>query len=336
MAKTKTSIKKVQKVKLEPTRVPVSEPGVMAEIAVKDIPVAIRKPYGVLLFATGNAYYTLMAVRLAVSIHATNPEGMNIAICVDETCNNSLLKQFSKLFDEIILLDNKILLDSGDVLYAKLNADLLSPYDKTLMLDVDMLMLPGKGMNLTAYFIRAEAYAFYVQNRGFCNVGDEPKSNEPAYWAYSADIAKAYRLTEGKIYHYMGEWVYFDRSVSTIGKYFELCRTLYKEKAMDIEVIGNMSYNEEVVYAVASNMLSLYPSTNDFTTFWEQRVPASEHRMDRLELSKKYYAISLGGSFISNRIKTDYEDLIAAYIYKFQYKGIPRVLHSKRTALTDR
>lgn len=337
MAKITKTAKPSQAKKLAPTKLPENvNPGVMGEIEIKDIPVASRKPYGVLLFATGNPYYTLMAVRLAVSIHATNPEGMNITICVDEACNNGLLKQYSKLFDKVIILKDKMLLGAGDVLYAKMHADLITPYEQTLMLDVDMIMLPGKGMSLTHYFERAKAYAFYIQNRGFATITEDMEPNESAYWAHPSEIAKAYNLAEGKLYDYMGEWVYFDKSVSTIVKYFELCRELYAEKAMKIETIGSMSYNEEIVYAVASNRLGLYPSTDDFTTFWEPRVPATEHRMDRLELARKYYAISCGGSFNSNRIKADYEALIAAYINKFQYRGISQVFIDKRTALSNR
>ena len=97
---------------------------------------------GIILIATGHAGYGRMAYNMAVTIKAV--EEIPIAVVCDDTALSHLTDDQKKIFDFLIPLPITYRTGFG----AKLHLDELTPFEKTMYVDVDMLWLGRKPSEL--------------------------------------------------------------------------------------------------------------------------------------------------------------------------------------------
>jgi hypothetical protein len=154
---------------------------------------------GILLLATGHPYYAHMAHNLLVSLKALAPD-LPVAILHDGQGFRLLEGWQQDHFSQAIELPSKLV--GGDPYRVKLHLDELTPFDKTLFMDVDMIWNNFRSpMDLLA---ELEGIEFTMINRGRVSSADSTLSR----WVSLSEVGDAYKLDE--FYDISSEMVYFE------------------------------------------------------------------------------------------------------------------------------
>lgn len=270
---------------------------------------------GILLLATGHENYYGMAVNLAASIKRHNPS-VHITIAVDQNIIDKTLRSF--IIDAFIQVPSLSL--SGEL---KTRIYDLSPYDRTLYLDVDMLMLPER--DITNLFKELEGVPFTVMNQ--C------KNDDYSVWADASAIRKATDNLQDSLPCYYSELIYFEKGEET-KKYFIEVKNQYATSIIrGKEFAGGMA--DELAYILASMKLRFFPHKLNWTPiFWHFR-DKEDTALQTWQLSAKYYGMSLGGNSTPAYIKAQYDNLVSYYAQVMQITKPYRAV-DKRMYLSNR
>ncbi len=293
------------------------------------------KSKGILIFATGHILYGHCAVRLAASLKANEP-ALSITLVADG--NAKIFAEKCGLFDAIIEPKKKQITYKGKRvdIRAKIFADQLSPYDETLMLDADMLWLPGKSPN--DIFEQLANIDFSVQNTGFADLSKDDVDNQiHYYWAKVSYVKSAYGFETGKFYQMTGEFLYFKKTDAVL-EWFKQVRLIYDNCKVEAVMFANQTCTDELAYSIASVITGLYPHKDNWLpVYWPYRNKQTLKLcgVDALNLRDKYYAISAGGNQLPGNYSEQYEMLAKGYICKMKIDA-PYKLERKKYALKER
>jgi len=266
---------------------------------------------GVLIIALGHKNYYRMAVNLAASIKRNSPN-IHISIVVD-----SIHEDNAHVFDNIISAkyDNPV--------EAKTDVYDLSPYDKTLYLDADMILLPD--VDLEKLFVELENVDFTIMNA--C-AGDDY-----SVWASADAIRFATGNTEDPLPAYYSELIYFTKC-SRIESYFEAVQHEYKTATLRGRTFAGVMA-DELAFTLASMKLKIFPhKLNWLPVFWHFR-DKKDTGMQPYQLCEKYYGYSLGGNITPAYAKAQYDNLVTYYAQVMKVTKPFKAL-DKRTYLSNR
>jgi len=171
---------------------------------------------GILLIALQSKQYAEFARNMAASIRLFNP---TLPIHLAVSGNLYEYVQANREYDSISIvpIDMYFRNDRFEPGWCKLNMDKLSPFDQTLYLDVDGVVL----RDLSPLF---EFTGFRSQVVGFFDTGD----TWPCQWMTMDEVRRTYEVEPGKaIEEINSSLILFDRSASDV---FELARSLYREQ----------------------------------------------------------------------------------------------------------
>jgi hypothetical protein len=179
---------------------------------------------GVLLFATGDPCYGEMAYGLAATVKACNP-GLPIAIVTDETACESLDVSDRAMFDQTIRCPRECVQVEGVAtpLYLKACADLLTPFDRTLVIDVDSALFPNA--RLGPIFERYADYDLAAACTRVFEAGPGP-DGRLICWADVSALRRRFDIA-GPISELHAYYYYFRRSRAS--SYFARCREMYRD-----------------------------------------------------------------------------------------------------------
>ena len=294
-----------------------------------------KQTKGFLIFATGNPYYSFMAIKLAVSMKFHEPE-TKILLVTEGEANNWAVKKYAYLFDKIIECPKEYLY-VGDVrtdTKAKCFEDMLSPYDETIVIDADSIWLAKK--KPSELFEKFKNIDFFQYSRNITDMSQEDvDTNSGSFWAKLSDIKKAFNIHSGYYYNCAGEFRYFKKSVATAQIYYHVCDIINNPRIEVIEFLGS-KFNEELSFNIAITLSGYEMPFTDFKpTHWFGNDGAPNNK-NYIDISNDYYILSVGGNFSIPATRQAYEMLASAYLGRFGITDIPAKLTDKRVAVPTR
>ncbi len=242
---------------------------------------------GILLIATGHPYYGNMAYNLALTIKAVEEVPISVV------WSDSSLSHLS--IEQLAIFDNKIELpaDYRTGFGVKLHMDQLTPFKKTLCLDVDMLWLGKKPSELLDQ----------LDGTGFTCIteGDSDKPNPKYYfWADANEIKEAYQVE--KVYQTRSEVLYFEKT-----EVFKACRKLKPEdKLKTIRRFGEW-IPDELYFNIAIAKLGL--EIKPFMPAYWSRLH-NEIMPNLSVLYREYFLLSFGSNAASPVMKRTYDNVM--------------------------
>lgn len=253
---------------------------------------------GIILIATGHANYAKMAYNLAVTIKAV--EGVQIAVIHDGLPH--LSDEQKSIFDFTIELPATY--DKG--FGAKLHLDELTPFKKTLFLDVDMLWL---GWNPSRIFDELAGVGFTAITEGH----SDAINYKYYFWADPEEIKTAYKVA--KVWQFRSEVMYFETGT----KIFKKARELRPERKLkSVRKFGEL-IPDELFFNIAAAILNIDPHVpNWMPAYWPRMhgevIPTLK------SLYSSHYLLSFGSNTVSPGMKKIYDNVMQVAAYKL---GIP-------------
>jgi len=274
---------------------------------------------GILLIALGHEQYKQMAFALAASIRVNDPDVL-VAIATDKPFD----VKFSFLFSHQIILDEKSYTVAGKKEYirAKLCAYEISPFDETIFLDVDQILLPKR--KISVLFDELAEVEFTMSNTGLAGT---------SVWVDIEEVKRVYG-SDQPFWNYHSELVYF-KKCATAKKYFTTAKKVYDKANLTTAFKfagGRMA--DELAFQIASIITGTYPHKDNWTpNFWYVRNPKLSGKYPyQLE---EFITYSIGGAFVPMHIRTHYNNLAASYFYRLKLQN-PYKAKDKRSFLPER
>lgn len=260
---------------------------------------------GIILIATGAPGYGKLAYNMAMSIKSI--ESMPIAVIQEGAALSHLTDKQKEIFDFVIDLPA----DFKNGFGTKLHLDQLTPFEKTLYLDVDMLWI---GEKPTVFFDRYKGNEFLIIHEG----NTEAFNPKYYFWADSEEIKTAYKVSH--VYQTRSEVIYFEKT-----KVFKKARELKPEKKLKTIRMFGTHIPDELYFNIAIAQLEL--ELKPFNPAYWARL--NREVMPPLStLNKTYYLLSFGSNTASPAMKKIYDNvmIVAAnklrlpYLFKLQSK----------------
>lgn len=257
---------------------------------------------GIILLATGHDNYHRMAENLAMSIRAKAGEDLPICLVSDR-------RSHCKYFTDFIDLPK----DLADITPLRIKAQLneLTPYDKTLYLDVDMICTMEKNM---ADLLEIET-DFLIQNLGKCLKSD---------WADVNDLKDAYGLKKlTAIFSECFVWTKGEQS----DKIFKAWQKHFDDgiKVEYRKFNGGIPDELPLMIALAELEIEL---PRWIPIYWRG------HGKDMLRFSmqlinERFYAYSIGGNGADQKMKEQY-DILSRHFARVNDVKYPIYLHKAK------
>lgn len=251
---------------------------------------------GIVIVVTGHSYYGRMAYCLALSIKAVDPS-VQIAIMYNGNALNHLGTDQYEFFDHVIKLDDSV--PSNPI--CKLYGALLSPFDKTIVLDADTLWLPFN--QPSKVFDELEGVDF----TGITEGREDDPHPQYFFWANVEEIKEKYKL-KTQIYQWRSEFIYFTRAGRRI-----LERALEITLNPGLDSVMKFAYNvpDELGINIATAEAGVLPHQYKFIpTYWPMMHGNSIPAISQLGL--KYYLVSFGSNRASNTVRGVYDIIMGA------------------------
>ena len=286
---------------------------------------------GILLLALGHPYYGRMAYNLAMSIKAIEPS-VQITLVYTEGAIAHINQRNMHVFD------NKMQIDvQSEPFGAKLLLDKLSPYHRTLYMDVDTLWVNKCGPSKLLEQLKGVEFTSITE--GFHSYAEPSKSDASKkyfFWADLEDIYAHYEISD-RIYQWRSELMYFEKTNGT-AELFETAREVYGEVSSGTVLHSAKKFASHIPDELAINiscaMLCVHPHKYKWNpTYWDRlngdNMPAIE------ELQSKYYLVSCGSNACGGALKRVYNRVAAASAYKLKLQHVFPLI-SKKEMLINR
>jgi hypothetical protein len=255
---------------------------------------------GIILIAVGHDNYHKMADCLVNSIRQNCGEDLRICLVSDRPTHDE------KLYTDFIDLPKTDI----HPLRIKANLNELTPFDKTLYLDVDMISTMNKKIS-EILDIETE---FMIQNLGECIKSD---------WADVEEIKKAYNVK--KLTAIFSECILWtkgelsDKIFAKWGENFNNIKVDYRKFANDIP--------DELPLMIALAQLEIEP-VKWIPIYWRG------HGKEMLKLSmglinERYYGYSIGGNANDEKMKHQY-DILSRHFAMVRGVRFPIYLHKAK------
>lgn len=294
-----------------------------------------QKPRGILIFATGQDYYATMAVKLACSIRVAE-SSMPITLIVDSNSYNWAVRKYSHLFDNVLMCPKDYLYvgDQRTDTKAKCFEDIISPYDETIVIDADSLWLAKK--KPSELFEKFKQVDFFQYSRKITDLSQEDvDANSGSYWAKVSDIKKAFNLSSGKFYNCSGEFRYFKKT-EVSKRIYDAVREIIDNPKVEVREFLGSKFNEELSFNIAITTTGYEMPMTDFKPVHWFGNENTNNNLNFVELSEKYFILSVGGNQTIPNIKREYEYLCKAYLGRLGINDISAILMAKRDHLSTR
>lgn len=274
---------------------------------------------GFIIYALGHNNYYHMAETLAASLK------FNGATNITLVCDNYTNISNESLFENMIRIDVK-----QPLVFNKYTICMYdhSPYDVTIKLDADMIVLNGR--NPMDLFGLLDNYDVMHMNRGHgWNAGN-------SVWADEAALKDAYGFSDNdKLYKIYGEFVYFRKS-DIAKKYFASVKKIFnKPRVQMLEDFSNGSFTDELAYQIASIQHNMTYIEN-FTPVMNKYLDYRKYEfMYAYMLPPQFYAYSIGGNSTSPFMRDQYNILAKHYYHQLGLQN-PYQVKDKKTFLPER
>ena len=254
---------------------------------------------GILLIAVGHENYTLMAANLAAGIKYNCP-AMQIALATDQP----IPEQFNHLFTDVIQVPEEYYTTNGITEYIKVKTHMydLSPFDKTIFLDVDMAWINKR--NPEDLFTILNGIDFTIANTGVAG---------QSIWADIKEVKKAWK-TDKPFYNYHSEFVYF-KKCARVKRYFDKVKAVFDKPRVKGTSFGGARIADELAFQIASMVTGIYPHKDNFlpTFWWGRAVGTTQFYQYPYQFDDSFFGYSIGGKITPDWIAKNYNNLVGYY-----------------------
>ncbi len=275
----------------------------------------------ILILAGGHKHYGELAANLIMSIRVNDDIPIHLVWHGD--AYNSV-KDYLHLVDshcecpeEFTLKDSK-----RNYFRAKTFMYELSPFEDTLFLDADVVMMKS----LQPVIDEIKHLNWTIQNRSFLDLSLEKPGKY--FWANIREIKEKYT---GKIYSLHSEFLWFKKSEES-KKYFDKVREIYDNPPVKpVDFAGDVA--DELAFALACNILKVDPHRTPFVPiYWTNLDFRDGYRKQKLK--NKYFGYSAGGNRMKQHIIDEYNQIARSAAQRLGLKSF-RLL-KKRDILPER
>jgi len=269
---------------------------------------------GILCIAGGRPQYGRLAFNLALSIKATEID-TPIALVADAVGLSQLVPSERAIFDTIIDLPPALYQDGKTQLWGRLKCSLdkLTPFERTLFIDVDSIWFPGA--RPSRLFAALQGTALTAQNSDAIPI-DAPDGASIECWAKLRDMRPHFELNY-PIWRTHSYCVYFEQS-TTATLFFETARKIHdtlRNDALLYQAWQN-TVPDELCYALATGHTGIgyhQPNYSPLFAFSGPTAPPRYHLFDH------YYGGTQPGNRSSAVWRKLYNDLTAYYYRHFRH-----------------
>lgn len=248
---------------------------------------------GIIMIAVGHPAYYRMAITLAASVkhHEKTP------ICLVHDGQFDIFTDIEKG-----LFDNNMTIPGVHPMELKLQLYDISPFEQTVFMDVDMVMIPGK---------RVSDLVKSVQGCGFTIMNYYKK--DASIWATVEDVRAASGNNIDPMYIPYSELMYFEKGEAA-ERLFTEALIQYKTPVPFIKFAGSVP--DELPIITASLKTGVKPHQyNWLPVFWHFRSKR-DAALQPHQLAKRYIAYSIGGNTLPHYVKAHYNNLSSFYCKK--------------------
>lgn len=267
---------------------------------------------GILIYALGHTNYYKMAVVLAASIKSND----NLPVCL--VTDGEVPAAHAKLFDIVKNPTKLSITQKGktEFIKSKLYMYDLSPFDETIFLDADQIIIHGQ--KLSPIFNELKTIEITMSNTGIAGV---------SIWADIAEVKKLYG--DKPFWNYHSEFVYFKKTEKA-KTFFDAAKKVYgDDKIKSATRFANATMADELAFQAASITTGIYPHMENWCpNFWFGR----DHKLARkypYQLSKDFITYSIGGKSTPQCVKNNYNTLAKAYFAKLGLSNPYQVVDKK-------
>jgi hypothetical protein len=279
---------------------------------------------GIVLIAVNSPYYGRMAYNLAVTIKAADPN-MPIAVIQGGAGLNHLSDDQISIFDYITEAPEGV-----PPFKLKLHLYDLSPFDKTLFLDSDMLLMTGQqpgelfrqlsGIQFTGI---TEGWYDYQTQTDYGNV-------KYHYWCNPAQACELHDL-KNRLYQWRSELLYFERCKETKAL-FKLALKLYEKPLVDFKGFVDGAMPDELAFNLATAKLDMHPHVIKWQPVYWHRI----HNFAPLNsIIHTHFFLSAGGNWATAEMKNAY-NRIASFAHRKLGLQYLFTLQSKKAIIKER
>jgi hypothetical protein len=275
---------------------------------------------GILMIAMGHENYIKMAVNLAMSIKASSKVDIHLI-------HNGGYYDLSTE-EQVLFASNAIPVDElwntndkQDLIKPKTRLYELSPFDKTLFLDVDMIWLFRP---IDELLNELNGVEFAIMNTG---------PEEKCYWADLAELRQVTK-SEHPMYVFYSELLYFEKNANTKA-FFKQVRQNYDKPKVKSKQFAGSHMPDELAYIMASLQTGMLPHQDNWLpVYWYLRDKKHRH-LQPYQLTKIFYGYSIGGNVTPQYAKAHYNNLSTHFANAMGMKK-PYQVRDKRSYIPER
>lgn len=257
---------------------------------------------GILIYALGHPNYYRMAVVLAASIKSND----ELPVCL--VTDIDVLEEHSLLFDVVKKPTAASIKQRGktEFIKSKLYMYDLSPFDETIFLDADQVVMEGR--KLSPVFNLLRNIDVTLSNTGIAG---------ESIWADIKEVKKLYG--DRPYWNYHSEFVFFRKSEKA-KKFFDAAKKVYiDDKIKSATRFANATMADELAFQAASIITSIYPHRENWRpNFWFDQDRKLARRAP-YQLTN-YITYSIGGKKVPPFVKENYNILAKHYFAKLGLK----------------
>lgn len=272
---------------------------------------------GILIYALGHENYFKMAVVLAASIKFNDP----LPVCL--VTDKEVRPEHAHLFKTVKKPLKKSIYNGDKVEYIKSKLYMYdhSPFDETIFLDVDQVMISGR--QLSPIFNELKDVEITFSNTGTAEV---------SIWADIKEVQKIYG--NKPFWNYHSEFVYFKKCDASKA-FFNAAKKVYDDdKIISAAKFANATMADELAFQVAAILTGIYPHKENWNpNFWYDRDQKNARKYPYQLTDHVTY--SIGGKTTPQHVKTNYNILAKHYFAKLGLLN-PYQVVDKRNFLPER
>ena len=275
--------------------------------------------------------YGQLAANLAASIKNNSPE-IGIHLVYNKKAISHLDEKKLSLFSSKKECPLSYCSRNGKPtpVMAKLYAYHLSPFENTILLDVDMVMTPRK--KLGELFDELSNVGFTMENRGMIDLEKYSPGVHNYLWGDIGELMRAYNITKGYLYTLHSEFVYFNRSEANFNLFKDAIEIFKNPKCKIVEFNGDLP--DEFAFAISMIFNNLYPHKCPYIPIYWHLTDSNKGASLEYVISN-YYGYSVGGNNTPHIVRKRYNMIARAASLRFGIKN-PYSIIPKKSVLRTR
>lgn len=279
----------------------------MSQTSIKETP----KTVGVVIIALSNPYYIHCMYNLVLSLKAQD-RNIPITVVTDD--------KFDHLFDvQKFMIDHVVRMDGANAFAIKTNLYDLSPYDRTLYLDADMIWNPAK--SLTEFLQSLKGIDFTIANRG--------ESTEKYEWADLKEFKEKAELNQ--VLSLSSEVIYFEKGEKA-KQVFKSASEFYSSNDVVRRRLGT-SQPDEPSFVVGMKKAEVKPHAVPYSpSYWSGSYP--NQFISQRDIQSRFYLVSMGGAYQDRNVVNLYNRYALIAGEKLGCQPFDYI--QKRTAVAER